>query len=155
MHEYSVAHGLLEALLAHLHAHPVGGHVRVVHVRKGELVILSAEALGEAWKILSEGTALAGSQLELETVSTKVRCAACEYEGPAGRLCPDEAWHAQFPLLSCPRCGARVEVVEGKELVAVSLSVDDAREGGPALPTDDGPKATPAPGADTPAGPAR
>ncbi len=135
MHEYSLAYGLLEALLEHLGSHPVGAHVRAVHVRKGELVILSEEALKEAWRILSEGTLLAGSELELEPVSTRISCQSCGYVGPAENLDPGEGWHVQIPLLSCPRCGGRVDVLEGKELAAVSLSVDGPLEGGPSPPS--------------------
>ncbi len=124
MHEYSLAHGLLEALVSHLRNHPVEGEIRAVQVQKGELNILSEEALKEAWRILSEGTPLAGSQLELERMSTRVRCTSCGYEGSPGQLSPDEGWHAQIPILSCPKCGERVEVVQGKELAAVSLTVD-------------------------------
>ncbi len=152
MHEYSLAHGLLEALLGHLRSHPVGAPVRAVHVRKGELVILSEEALREAWRILSEGTQLAGSELELEPVPTRIRCQSCGYDGPAGKLSPDEAWHAQIPLLSCPRCGGRVDVLEGKELAAVSLSVDSPPEGGRSPPSAGEQKGAQGPGAGTPEG---
>ncbi len=57
MHEYSLAHALLEGLTEHLGRHPVQGRVKAVHIRKGELLILSEEALAEAWRILTEGTA--------------------------------------------------------------------------------------------------
>ncbi len=150
MHEYSLAYGLLEALLGHLRTHPVDGEVRAVHVRKGELVILSEEALTEAWRILSEDTPLRGSELAFEVVRTRVRCRSCGYEGPSGHLDPDEAWHASIPCLACPSCGGRVDVLEGKELAAVSLSVDELPQGGPSPPTSDAPKGAPVREADTP-----
>jgi hydrogenase nickel incorporation protein HypA/HybF len=82
MHEYSLAHSLLESLLQHLKERPVDGRITAVHVRKEELLILSEEALAEAWRILSEGTPLAGSELKIEPVPVKVRCGSCGYEGP-------------------------------------------------------------------------
>jgi len=144
MHEYSLAHGLLEALVSHLRNHPVDGEIRVVHVRKGEMMILSEEALKEAWRVLSEGTPLAGTRLELEHVTTLIRCRSCGYEGAPGRLSTDEGWHAQVPVLSCPVCGERVEVVQGKELAAVSLTVDSP-------PTSGGPSEGQEPEGDRPA----
>ncbi len=106
------------------------GRIRAVHVRKGELLILSEEALAEAWRILAEGTAAAGSELQIERVPVKVRCGSCGYAGPV-RYSTDEGWHFAVPVLSCPRCGGRAEVVEGRELAIVGLSVDeDSSEAG-------------------------
>ncbi|MCD5408050.1 hydrogenase maturation nickel metallochaperone HypA [Candidatus Bipolaricaulota bacterium] len=124
MHEYSLAHSLLEGLLEHLSTHPVEGRVVKVHVRQGELLILSQEALGEAWRLLSEGTPLAGSELEIERVPVRVRCPGCGYQGDA-RYLAEEGWHQAIPVLACPQCEARVEVVEGKELVITNLTVED------------------------------
>lgn len=124
MHEYSLAYALLEGLTEHLDQHPVHGHVRAVHVRKGELLILSEEALAEAWRILTEGTKVAGSEIHVEKVPVKVQCPACTYEGPV-KYVSEEGWHYAVPLLTCPRCQARAEVIEGRDLAIVSLSVDD------------------------------
>lgn len=123
MHEYSLAHALLASLSDHLRNHPVGGRITAVHVRKGELLILSEEALAEAWRILTAGTELAGSDLRFEAVPVRVRCPVCGYEGPVD-YAQDEGRHFAVPVLSCPRCGGRAEVVEGRELAIVGLSVD-------------------------------
>lgn len=125
MHEYSLAQALLDSLTDHLREHPVGGRIRAVHVRKGELLILSEEALAEAWRILAEGTEAAGSELRVERVPVKVRCPTCGYEGPV-RYSTEGGWHFAVPVLACPRCGGRTEVVEGRELAIVGLSVDEA-----------------------------
>lgn len=125
MHEYSLAHALLEGLTAHLHQQPVQGQVKVVHVRKGELLVLSEQALSEAWRILSEGTELAGSELRIESVPVKVRCGSCGYEGPVAYV-REEGWHFAVPVLACPQCGGRAEVIAGRDLAIVGLSVDDS-----------------------------
>lgn len=124
MHEYSLAHSLLEGLLEHLSTHPVEGKIVRVHVRQGELLILSQEALEEAWRILTEGTPLAGSELEIEKVPVVVRCRACGYRGDA-RYLVEEGWHQAIPILACPKCGAQVEIVEGRDLAIVSLTVEE------------------------------
>jgi len=124
MHEYSLAHSLLEGLLEHLATHPAEGRIAKVHVRQGELLVLSQEALREAWRILSEGTPVAGSELVIEKVPVKVRCPSCDYEGKVQYLA-EEGWHYAIPILSCPKCGARAEVVEGKDLAIVALTVEE------------------------------
>lgn len=125
VHEYSLAQALLDGLIEHLRQHPPPGRVKAVHVRKGELLVLSEEALSEAWRILSEGTEVAGSELKVEKVPVKVRCGACGYGG-AVRYVGEEGWHFVVPVLACPRCGGRAEVVEGRDLAIVGLSVDDS-----------------------------
>jgi hydrogenase nickel incorporation protein HypA/HybF len=128
MHEYSLAHSLLQGLLEHLEREPVSGRVRKVHVRQGELLILSQQALKEAWHILTERTPLAGSELEIERVEVRVRCRSCGYRGPVPRV-EGEGWHFQAPVLSCPRCGGRVEIEEGRELAIIALTVEEAPAG--------------------------
>lgn len=130
MHEYSLAQALLEGLVEHLRAHPVEGRVRRVHVRQGELLVLSAEALREAWRIVADGTAADGSELAIEKIPVKVRCPACGYEGPV-KYVGEEGWHFAVPVLACPRCGGRAEVVEGRDLSIVSLSVAEGSETAP------------------------
>ncbi len=127
MHEYSLAFSLFEALRARLAGDPPAGKVKLVHVRQGELLSLSHEALKEAWRIITEGTELSGSELSIELVPVRVRCPRCGFEGNA-RYIGEGDRHFRIPVLSCPECGARVEVVEGRDLAIVALTVEE--EGG-------------------------
>ncbi|MGY4707355.1 hydrogenase maturation nickel metallochaperone HypA/HybF [Candidatus Bipolaricaulota sp. J31] len=132
MHEYSLALSILESLRARLRESPIAHHpsrIIKVHLRQGELLVLSHEALVEAWKLVTEGTELAGSELVIETVPVRVRCPACGYRGDA-RYLAGEGWHMRVPVLSCPRCGARVEIVEGRDLAVVALTVEEGVETG-------------------------
>ena len=127
MHEYSLALSIFESLRARLRNSPITHHasrITKVHLRQGELLVLSHEALREAWRIITEGTELEGSELEIERVPVRVRCPGCGYEGDAKYLM-EEGWHMRVPILSCPRCGARVEIVEGKDLAVVALTVEE------------------------------
>ncbi len=138
MHEYSLSQALLDGLTEHLQAHPVEGRVRAIHVRKGELLVLSEEALAEAWRILTEGTAVAGSELRIEKVPVKVRCPECGYAGPV-EYATEEGWHFVVPILACPRCEGKAEVIAGRDLAIVGLAVDEpnhtsADPGSPSLP---------------------
>lgn len=136
MHEYSLAHSLLSGLLEHLSTNPVEGRIAKVHVRQGELLILSEEALKEAWRILAEDTPLASSELEIEKVPVVVHCPSCGYRGNA-RYLAEKGWHQAIPILACPECGAQVEIVEGRDLAIVGLSVEEG-DGNPSpvLPGD-------------------
>ncbi|MGQ9700716.1 MAG: hydrogenase maturation nickel metallochaperone HypA/HybF [Candidatus Bipolaricaulaceae bacterium] len=126
MHEYSLAQSLLSALLEHLAAYPAPGRVVKVHVKKGELLILSEWALKEAWRILSEGTELSGAELVLENVPVQARCDSCGYAGNV-RYLMEEGWHVSVPILACPRCGGKLRIVEGRELAIVGLTVEEAK----------------------------
>lgn len=130
MHEYSLAQALLDGLLEHLRNHPPPGRVAKVHLRQGELLVLSEWALREAWRILAEGTEVAGAELVIEKAPVRGRCLSCGYEGAVGYL-KDEGWHFAVPVLACPRCGERTEVLSGRELAIVGLSVDDPAESAP------------------------
>ncbi len=129
MHEYSLALSLLESLRTRLAEDPVRGRVKKVHLRQGELLVLSRDALREAWALVTEGTELAGSELVIEMVPVRVKCPACGYGGDAKYLAA-EGWHVRVPVLSCPRCGARVDIVEGRDLAVVALTVEEGVETG-------------------------
>lgn len=124
MHEYSLAQSLLDGLFDYLREHPVPGRIKKVHVRQGDLLVLSEWALREAWLILVAGTAVEGAELAIEKVPVRVCCPSCGYSGDA-RYLVEEGWHMAIPVLSCPKCGQRVEVLEGRELAIVGLSVED------------------------------
>ncbi len=128
MHEYSLAAALLDALRERLRERPVPGRVRKVHLRQGELLVLSQEALREAWRILTEGTELSGTELAIETVPVRVKCPACGYRGDA-RYLTEEGWHFKAPILSCPHCGGIVEIEQGRDLAIVALTVEEDGQG--------------------------
>jgi len=124
MHEYTVVSELVTGLLPRLEN--VEGRVLSVHLKKGELRILSDASLTSAFEILRAGTRLSEATLEVETIPASVRCRACGYAGPTTHL-RDEAFHMAIPILTCPRCRGEVEVTSGRE-----LSVDSVRVCAPA-----------------------
>lgn len=130
MHEYAIAEELVHAILAHLAERGLGGvEVEEVGLRKGELRLLADEALQQAYRILTVGTPLEGSKLSIEEVKTEVSCQSCGYHGPA-EYPDDPTFHLAAPVLTCPRCGAKVEVVHGRELELVRLIVTTSEEVG-------------------------
>jgi hydrogenase nickel incorporation protein HypA/HybF len=113
MHEYSVVTELISALLPQLEGH--AGRVSTVFLVKGELRILSDTALRHAFELLSQGTRLEEAELVVESVGVRVRCRSCDYVGPAEHV-REESFHFAIPILSCPSCGAGVDIEAGREL---------------------------------------
>lgn len=120
MHEYSVVSELISALLPRLEEH--AGRVDAVVLVKGELRILSDEAVVNAYELLSQGTRLEGSKLVIEPVAVRVRCRLCGYDGPAEHV-REERFHFAIPVLSCPTCGAEVDVEAGRELYVDRVTI--------------------------------
>lgn len=121
MHEYSVVSELVAGLLPRLEGHP--GKVTTVYLHKGEMRILSDYALKSAFEIVAQGTRLEGASLEIETVEARISCPACGYAGKAEYL-DDPAFHFVIPVLTCPKCGAEVDIVSGRELYIDRVSVE-------------------------------
>ena len=120
MHEYCVISELITLLTPRLEGVP--GKIVSVHLKKGELRILSDWALLSAFEILAEGTKLEGAQLKIENVGNSVRCRSCGYEGKAQTVC-DDTFHLSIPVLTCPRCNGEVEVLSGRELLVDKVTV--------------------------------
>jgi hydrogenase nickel incorporation protein HypA/HybF len=120
MHEYSVACELVNALLPQVGT--IEGRITGVVLKKGELRILSDQALANAFELVAEGTPLETARLIIEPVSVTVGCPSCGYCGSVDRV-SDEAFHFAVPILSCPRCGADVDLKTGRELFVDRLTV--------------------------------
>ena len=120
MHEYSVATELINALLPQVEA--IDGQIVGVLLRKGELRILSDQALINAFELLAEGTPLAGARLEIEVVPATVICSSCQFRGAPDHV-KDEGFHFAVPILSCPKCQSEVTLEAGRELYVDRLSV--------------------------------
>src|SRR5215470_7370461 len=113
MHEFSIATTLVEDVLKFAEKH---GASKVVRVRLGigELTCIQSEQLKFCYESVITETALAGSELEIETIPARVACSYCGYEG-APKYWMESL--ADFPIatLQCPACGKSVEAIQGHE----------------------------------------
>ena len=125
MHEYSVASELINALLPQ--AETIEGQIVGVILKKGEMRILSDQALTNAFELLAEGTPLEGARLVVELVPVTVSCSSCGYEGSVDHV-SDEAFHFAVPILSCPKCQSEVDLQTGRELFVDRLTVQTPAE---------------------------
>lgn len=113
MHEVSVVSDLVAAILKELEAHEVTG-VDEVTLIVGELTNLGSEQMEFAYGVVTRGTVLEGSKITIIPEAIKVECLSCEYVGPVKFIVDDDFGHGSIPILSCPSCGGRVRVVEGR-----------------------------------------
>ncbi len=80
MHELSIVYSIVQTVTTALEANAVDAHsqrVRSVRLKVGALAGVMTDALLFSFDLASEGTALAGSRLEIEQVPVKIFCTTC------------------------------------------------------------------------------
>jgi hydrogenase nickel incorporation protein HypA/HybF len=109
MHELSVC----EAIAGAVNRHAGGQPVTSVLVRIGHLRQVVPDALTFSWQMITTGTDLEGSVLEVESVPATVSCRACGAETTL-----------DMPIVACGQCFSRdVELLTGEEFAVVSLEL--------------------------------
>jgi hydrogenase nickel incorporation protein HypA/HybF len=121
MHEVSIMSSIIESVLTELKKYRLE-KVEEVTLIIGEMTFLGEDQLRFAYEVLTKGTILEGSTLNMETEGAEVKCRSCSYLGKADYM-DDEMYHTSVPLLSCPRCGEAVEVTKGKSCIVRSVKV--------------------------------
>src|SRR5256885_463712 len=117
MHELS----LCEAIAGAVNRHAGGQPVTRVLVRIGHLRQVVPDALTFSWQMLSTGTDLEGSVLEIESVPATVSCRACGAETTL-----------DMPIVAWGRCfGGAVDPLRGEEFGVVSLERAPVVSGAP------------------------
>ena len=125
MHEYSIAKELINTLIEQVSEDKLS-RAKKVHLELGELRIISREALSQAFRIVTEDTILGGAELEFEEVSLVASCNSCGFEG-AVNYDDELSLHFSVPVLSCPECGSKVQIIKGNELSVKSLTIEDGQ----------------------------
>lgn len=118
MHELSIAVNLVD--IAETAAREAGAQsVNVVNLRLGEMSGVVKDALLFAYDIACQGTLLAGSRLEVETVPLAIYCPTCGRE----QILPS------IQALQCPVCGTfSAEIRSGTEMEIISMEITDHAE---------------------------
>ncbi len=112
MHELAIATSLTEALLELVKEHS-SSKVLEVHLKIGKLRVLSIDQLKFSYEILSKGTALEGSILQVEETPGYARCTNCNY---TEKLETDDlSFHFSLPQITCTRCGVSLILEGGDE----------------------------------------
>ncbi len=92
------------------------GATKVVRVRLaiGELTCIQPEQLKFCYESVTRETALAESQLDIESIPARVTCSHCGYQGPP-KYWADSLEVAPVPTLQCPVCGKSTDAAQGHE----------------------------------------
>lgn len=114
MHELGIAEALVEQV-EEVRSRHEGQVVISVGVLIGSWRLVVPESLEFYYAVLTRGTGLDGSRLEIQTVEARGLCQTC------GETFPVEA-----PLIVCPVCGRLGgDLVRGQELQLVSVELAD------------------------------
>jgi hydrogenase nickel incorporation protein HypA/HybF len=122
MHEYGLMQDVVGAVLQMSPGNREGKVVRV-RIEVGEFLVASRESLQTAFEILTRGTALEGSALDVKEVPGRAVCEACGFRGSSADL-GDELCEPPAVLL-CPTCGAPLLVTEGAGITLTDVQLQD------------------------------
>lgn len=108
VHELSLCGAIADITTRRAEGRPVG----VIHLQVGQLRQVVPDSLLFCWSMLTEGTDLNGSVLDLNPVPARLCCRACEIEFAL----------SDPPAFACPTChGLDVAVVAGEEFDIIAL----------------------------------
>jgi len=94
--------------------HAAGRSVSVIRIQIGQLRQVVPDTLVYCWDLVSEGTPLAGSRIDVEAIPARIRCRACDQIAEVGDL----------PVLVCRECGSTdAEIVSGEEFMITSMEL--------------------------------
>jgi hydrogenase nickel incorporation protein HypA/HybF len=115
MHELSLCHSIFSIV----DRAREGRTVETVHIQVGKRRQVMPETLEYYWRLLTEQSPLAGSELTIEYVPVQVLCHACgRTTATSDRL-----------MLECGECGSsQVMVVAGDEFMVTMMDVRDESE---------------------------
>jgi len=125
MHEVSVVTTLVDAVIRELSKYNVT-KVNSINVVIGDLTNLGEEQMKFAYEIVTRGTVLEGSVMNVEHEPIELHCDACGFDGPAKVISdPDFDTHS-IPILACPKCGGPVTVTSGQSCMVKSMDIEEA-----------------------------
>ncbi len=125
MHEVSVISGIANAVLKELEKYDVA-KVSSIDILIGDMTMLGDEQLTFAYEVVTRGTILEGSKLNIEHEPIEVSCEACGYEGPIKMLESGDYTSHKIPIMSCPECGGRITVIAGQSCCVTSVDIQEA-----------------------------
>lgn len=112
VHELSICRSVVDIVTRHA----VDREVRTVHMRIGALRQIVPATLVYCWGLMNEGTPLASSALEVESVPAAIRCRPC-----------DRTQTISDARLVCDACGGQdVEIVAGEEFLITTLDLAES-----------------------------
>lgn len=108
MHELSICTSLVSIVEQHAGGRPV----ERVLLDIGHLRQVIPETLAYSWEIVTAGTALDGSVLEINHIAAVIECRTC-----------GESTTIDLPVFRCPCGSTDTELLAGRELLVRSLEL--------------------------------
>jgi hydrogenase nickel incorporation protein HypA/HybF len=94
--------------------HAEGRTVSVIRIQIGQLRQVVPGTLVYCWDLVSVGTPLGGSRIDVEPIPARIRCLACGRVTEVGDV----------PVFACRDCGSDdAEIVSGEEFMITSLEL--------------------------------
>lgn len=124
MHEFSMAQGILNAVLETAEENDANKVTDIV-IQIGKLAMLNPEQLTFMLNVLIEDTIAENANIVIEDVDVEIKCYNCDYEG-IGDV--DDSDH-YLPMILCPKCEShRVNVLNGKDVTIKNISIEKEDE---------------------------
>lgn len=116
MHEFGITSRIVEAVLRAATTNGANNVMRV-DLLIGQLTFLNPDQVQFAYRMLTKGTIMEGSELCITQGPGLIECQECHFEKQVEETSTlsDSSCPAASPLLSCPRCGGKGMVTKGKE----------------------------------------
>lgn len=122
MHEYGLMRDVVERVLAECRGD--GGRIpTLVRIEVGEFAVASRDSLETAFEVLTRGTPLETSALDIVEVPGHAVCPACGFEGSGADLA--EELSEPPALVLCPRCGSPLLITAGAGIALVHVQLED------------------------------
>lgn len=112
MHELSLAASIIESAVGAAKNNNAS-KVKKIYLDVGGLLMVNPEQLRFGLEVLSKDTIAEGMEVDIKKIPVKVKCAS----GHVSTLDPEINPLHNAPLLRCPECKAKVEVLGGRELI--------------------------------------
>ena len=125
MHEVAVVSDIVSAILGELEKYDAE-KVEEVNLVVGEMTNLGTEQMEFAYEIVTRGTKLEGSRLNLEVEEVVVHCDKCGKDGDVDYLNSDYEEEHKIPILKCRYCGGPVTVVKGQSCRVSNIRIVEA-----------------------------
>ena len=122
MHEYGLMAEVVNVALETSRRAGDPGVARI-HIEVGEFAVASRDSLEMAFEVLTRGTPLEGTRLDISEVSGHAVCDACGFEGSAAELGDDLS--EPPTLLLCPHCGAPLRVTSGAGISVIDVQLEN------------------------------
>ncbi len=119
MHEFSLAHSILEIVLDSARQNRAT-RVRTVDCRIGAMRQIVPSYLSTAFEACSQQSLAEGADLIVDTVPARLDCQACSHSGDMTEI-----------TFQCPSCGStRIELRGGTTMDVTSITIDQEESNG-------------------------